>query len=103
MIDKIKITLNNKQAFIDGSNYEGEFANGKKNGNGTYTWGKLSDYPGYKYTGQWKDDIKEGKGTYYYPSGEVQYEGDFVNDQFEGKGKFIYEDKSIYEGQWKKK
>ena len=77
--------------------------NGKKDGKGTYIWGKHSEFPGFKYVGDWKEDRKEGKGIYYYPSGEIQYEGDFINDQFEGTGKFNYEDKSCYEGQWKNK
>lgn len=100
---KTEIALNNETAYNDGSKYEGDFSNGKKEGKGTYTWGKFSKYPGYKYTGDWKEDKKEGKGTYFYPNGDIQYEGDFVNDQFEGNGKFIYQDKSCYEGQWKNK
>ena len=49
-----------KFTYQDGSFYEGEFVNGKKNGYGIYKW----DNDKY-YEGKWKNDKQNGYGVYY--------------------------------------
>lgn len=66
--------------------YEGEYKDGKRNGNGT-----LYFESGAKYVGQFVNDKREGKGTYYYQSG-CKWEGNFVNNQMDGNG--TYTDKN---------
>ena len=99
--------------------YEGEFVDGKKEGNGKYIYenGKyysgqwLNDYrhgkgilfyknDNIKYDGEFANDKFEGKGKLYYKNGKIRYEGEFVNNKFEGKGKYIYESGNYYDGQW---
>ena len=75
--------------------YEGDFVNGKKEGNGKYIYES-----GSYYIGQFLNDLKHGKGKEYYKNGTIRYEGDFVNDKAEGNGKYIYDDGEYYIGQW---
>jgi len=55
----------------EGDKYEGEFKVGYRNGQGTYTW---SD--GEKYVGEWKDG-KMWNGTFYDKNGNIK--GKVVN------------------------
>eukprot|EP01028_Stygiella_incarcerata_P009245 TRINITY_DN4352_c0_g1_i2.p1 TRINITY_DN4352_c0_g1~~TRINITY_DN4352_c0_g1_i2.p1 ORF type:complete len:130 (-),score=29.09 TRINITY_DN4352_c0_g1_i2:224-613(-) len=54
----------------DGSKYEGEWKDGKRNGKGMRTW--LS---GQKYEGEWKDGAMNGKGVYTWPDGRKNGKG----------------------------
>ena len=76
--------------------YEGDFINGKFEGNGKYIC-EDGDY----YIGEWKNGLSHGKGTYYYSNGKISYEGDWINNKPEGNGKYIFEDDEYYIGQWK--
>ena len=49
-----------KYTYSDGSYYEGEFSDGKKDGPGKYIWDK-DRY----FEGRWKNDKENGYGTYY--------------------------------------
>ena len=51
--------------FANGNKYAGEWKNGARHGQGTFTWSN-----GYKYVGEWKDD-KRWKGTEYAKDGSV--------------------------------
>ena len=51
--------------FATGNKYAGEWKNGARHGQGTFTWSN-----GYKYVGEWKDD-KLWKGTEYDKDGSV--------------------------------
>ena len=44
--------------------YVGEYKDGKKHGQGTYTW-----FDGGIYVGKWKDGKKHGQGTETWSSG----------------------------------
>ena len=50
----------------NGRKYNGEWKNGKRHGEGTYT---MSD--GSKYEGQWEDSIPHGEGTYTFADGKI--------------------------------
>ena len=53
--------------------YVGEYKDGKRHGQGTYTWSN-----GEKYKGEWKDGKKNGRGTFYYTDGK-KFEGKWKN------------------------
>lgn len=82
-----------KQA--DGSVYEGEVANGKKEGKGTIRWTS-----GNTFTGNFSRDKRNGYGIFRWPDGSY-YEGDWYDDQKSGKGTFVWANGKMYEGQWK--
>ena len=66
---------------IDESTYEGEWANGKKDGKG-----KIIYKSGTLFDGSFKSGKKDGFGKMYYePSGNY-FEGQWLNDMKEGNG-----------------
>ena len=56
--------------------YEGDFINGKKEGNG-----KLIDENGNYYIGQFKNDLRNGRGKMFLSNGIIIYIGIFINDK----------------------
>ncbi len=103
----------------DGSEYSGEFHNGKMHGQGTYVYAGR----GEKYAGEWRNGVISGQGTYYYRSGNRyegewrngrkhgqgtylyagrgdRYVGEFANDQPNGQGTYYYSSGDRYEGEW---
>ena len=46
--------------------YIGEYKDGKRHGQGTFTWAD-----GTKYVGQYKDDKRHGQGTYTFVDGRI--------------------------------
>jgi len=61
----------------NGTKYMGEWKDGKKHGQGTFTY--LDDFG--KYVGEFKNDKRHGQGTYY------QGEGPFKGEWYEGEFK----------------
>ena len=91
--------------------YEGDFANDKKEGTGTYFYFNRECFifenhkkfyleKGDCYIGQWKNDKRNGKGIIFLRDSRVKYEGDFVNNKFQGNGKYYFENGDYYVGQW---
>ena len=76
--------------------FEGNFINGKFDGNGKYYYDD-----GNYFIGEYKNGLRNGRGTEYYRNGKIMYEGDFINNKMEGNGKYILEDGEYYIGQWK--
>lgn len=66
-------------ADIPGSKYVGEFMNGKKNGQGTFTWAD-----GAKYVGGWMDGKMHGQGTFTKDDGAI-VKGLFKNGKYVGE------------------
>jgi len=50
---------------------------------------------GQEYDGEWVNGHKEGEGVYRFPSGAA-HRGNFVNDPFEGHGIYKYPGGDIY-------
>jgi len=84
-----------KKAYDNGSSYEGNFVNGNKEGNGTFT----SKY-GMVYTGQFVNDLPNGKGKAKYENGDI-YDGDWVSGKSEGQGTLTLKDGNYYIGGFK--
>ena len=72
---------------------------GKRSGNGTFTW--LS---GDKYIGNFANDKPNGNGTYLYnPTMSVlKYEGGFEDWKNHGYGIQNWSNGERYEGKWEK-
>ena len=69
-----------------GDVYIGEYKDGLKYGQGTYTWSN-----GAKYVGEWKNDLQHGQGTLTFPDGD-QYVGKFKDGMWHGQGTFTFAD-----------
>ena len=69
----------------DGDKYVGEFKDGKRSGQGTYTFAS-----GEKYVGEYKDDKRNGRGTLTFGNGD-KYVGAFKDGKPNGQG-IIYAD-----------
>ena len=67
----------------NGEKYVGEYKDGKKHGQGTYTYGK-GKWEGDKYVGEFKDGKHHGKGTYTFHDGG-KYVGEW-KDGIRGNG-----------------
>jgi hypothetical protein len=98
-----------------GDRFVGEFRNGKRNGQGTYTWGNGNRYvgefvndkiegqgtftfkDGARYVGPFRNEKRNGRGTYTWADGNV-YVGDFVNDKIEGFGTYSFANGNKYVG-----
>ena len=75
--------------------YDGDFVDGKYEGNGRENYEN-----GTHYIGQFLGGYRHGKGVMYYNNGSILYEGDFANDIIEGNGKLIRENGTYYIGQF---
>ena len=60
----------------EGDYYTGEIKDGKRHGEGTFTFEH-----GNTYVGQWKDDKKHGLGKATFASGQVSHDGEWVNGE----------------------
>ena len=84
-----------KKNYDNGSSYEGNFVNGNKEGNGTFT----SKY-GMVYTGKFAKDLPNGRGKAKYEN-EDMYDGDWVDGKIEGQGTLTYKNGNYYIGAFK--
>ena len=75
--------------------YEGEYKDGLRDGQGTLTYAD-----GRMYVGEFKDGLKHGQGTYTWADGG-HYVGEFFLDKRHGQGKMIYANGDLYEGEFK--
>jgi hypothetical protein len=79
----------------DNGIYEGRIS--KKQEHGIGTWKLTSgEAKGEKYVGEWKDGKKHGQGTYTFPDGE-KYVGEFKDGKYYGQGTYIH-GKGEFEG-----
>ncbi|MDC9723685.1 MAG: hypothetical protein PSN34_13065, partial [Urechidicola sp.] len=84
---------NEKGESITGNRiYEGDFKNGKRDGNGKEVWPN-----GRHYLGQFKNGWKHGEGTFTWDIGD-KYVGEFVDDWRTGYGEFTYRNGDTYIG-----
>ena len=65
-----------------GDRYEGEFVDDRKEGVGSYTWGR-GQWAGERYEGGYRSDRRHGFGVYSWPSGDL-YAGNWDNDVITG-------------------
>ena len=110
-----------KEVYNDGAWYEGEFKEGKWNGNGTYCWPD-----GGKYVGQFLNGSMHGEGILYHTNGTSNkviynngnvistspniirenysdgawYEGEMKDGQRHGQGTYCWANGNKYIGGW---
>ncbi|VXC30299.1 MORN repeat-containing protein [Massilia sp. 9I] len=78
----------------DGSRYEGDFVDGRKEGNGVQEALDRSSYEG-----QWKKNRRHGIGKASYTLGG-SYEGEWRDGQMHGQGKIVYNGGRSYTGEF---
>ena len=83
----------------NGSRYVGEWKDGKKHGQGTYTSGKGKG-EGDKYVGEFKGGFKNGHGKYIWSDGD-EYVGEFKDDKPDGQGTYTWSNGDKYVGEFK--
>ena len=69
--------------YSDGSFYVGEFRDGQRNGQGTYTYAS-----GDVYVGEFKDDERNGQGTLTFGPGDFEgiiYVGRWMDGEYIGQ------------------
>ena len=91
----VEAAKNIKKETYSNGYYEGELANGKRNGYGTYYWNS-----GSRYEGNWVNDVRKGFGRFFWKDGG-RYEGEWENDKMNGYGVYYLPSGSVYRGQWK--
>lgn len=79
----------------DNFTFNGDFVNGRPNGDGSIIYDNKSEYKGNFVNG-----LYHGKGVYKSNKGYV-YDGGFELNKFNGTGKCIWNDGSKYEGAFK--
>ena len=81
--------------YADGSEYQGEWQDGKRHGIGTYI-----SPTGTRYDGEQENDGASGHGVCHYADG-MKYDGEFESGERHGKGVLISPEGDRYEGQFK--
>ena len=79
--------------------FEGEYLNGKRNGEGTeYYAGRGYDI---KFKGEYLNGKRHGKGKKYFLDQILKYEGEYSNGKKNGKGKKYYKNGILhFEGEY---
>ncbi|MEL6637394.1 MAG: caspase family protein [Bacteroidota bacterium] len=80
--------------YPSGAKYQGQFRQGKINGEGVLYFSN-----GNRYSGQWVDHYRQGEGRLVFTNGDV-YEGHFRRSKFHGKGVLDFANGDRYTGQW---
>lgn len=84
-----------KQMQPDGSVYTGEWRDNQMHGKGRMRWDN-----GDSYDGTWSDGHMHGKGVYTSANGD-RFQGSFVVNQREGDGVLTRRNGERFEGRWK--
>ena len=86
--------------YPNGDTYTGDFLDGKRHGQGDYTYARTNpEEEPIQYKGAWVDNNKHGIGKQMYPKcGE--YYGYWENGERHGEGVMTYTNKDVYSGNW---
>lgn len=77
--------------------YFGRFENGKRHGEGVFTYKKTGD----SYSGFWKYGNKHGKGTYIFNDNKIKLIGEWENGNLK-HGKWLFPNGVYWEGNFVK-
>jgi hypothetical protein len=78
--------------FADGSVYRGAMRGASLHGKGEY----LSK--SFRYEGDFNEGLKQGEGTYTWENGD-RYQGHFASDRPDGRGRYQFANGDAYEGE----
>jgi hypothetical protein len=78
--------------FADGSIYRGATRGATLHGKGEYV------SKSFKYEGEWAEGLKQGDGTYVWENGD-RYQGHFSADRPDGRGRYQFANGDAYEGE----
>ncbi|KDO35164.1 hypothetical protein SPRG_00010 [Saprolegnia parasitica CBS 223.65] len=80
--------------------YDGEWLEDQQHGCGVQTWkvGKRKNRE-HRYEGEFANGVRDGYGVFYYANG-ARYEGHWEDNVKHGLGLFFFEDGTIYEGEF---
>lgn len=81
--------------FVNGSVYEGYFADGNPHGKGKYVYSN-----GNVYKGDWENGKKSGYGEIKYDNG-ASYQGEFLNNYMHGNGTYFFSNGDTFKGIFK--
>lgn len=85
--------------FNNGDMYDGSYAHGNREGEGSFTWRRGESVA--KYVGQWLANEMHGRGTLSYPDGSRHVDGEWARGQRVGQsGEFIFRTGHTYQGNW---
>ncbi|XP_073140062.1 phosphatidylinositol 4-phosphate 5-kinase 9-like [Henckelia pumila] len=79
----------------NGESYSGSLLGSKPEGSGRYAWAD-----GSEYEGEWRHGMRQGYGKLQWPSGAL-YEGEFSGDYMHGTGTYTRPDGMTYKGRWR--
>ncbi|XP_026191034.1 radial spoke head 1 homolog [Cyclospora cayetanensis] len=91
-----KFSGRGRAVYADGSTFEGELVEGRREGYGTYAFPN-----GDKYEGLYKNGKRHGKGRLTFSDGGF-FHGEFLCGQREGMGVRRFANGDFYFGEWKK-
>ena len=112
-----KFPLKGVLLYHNGDYYNGEFSEGRKNGNGVIKYknqtryegtfkndrhdgyGKLIQLDGEIFEGEWKNGKINGNGVRLHSNGD-KYIGSYVNNIRNGQGHYIFINGDSYNGNW---
>jgi hypothetical protein len=84
---------------LNRTSFDGEWKEGNKSGNGTFTWKN-----GENYVGEWLNDLKHGLGFLKYPENDTwnrtSFDGEWKENQQSGSGTMIRKNGEKYVGEW---
>ena len=83
-----------KLIYLNGNEYEGSFAGGYQNGKG-----KIIQIDGEAYEGYWKNGKMNGQGIRIYGNGD-KYIGNHLNNVRNGQGIYYFANGDSYSGNW---
>lgn len=79
--------------FNDGSSYQGQWMNDKKNGHGIFYF-----FSGNVYQGYFVNNKKEGYGEFFYAESQDYYKGYWMNDKKHGQGEYFFSNGDRFKG-----
>lgn len=91
-----EITGSGSRYFENGNYYFGQFQKGEFNGRGVFT----DVVTGEEYDGEWKDNKRNGEGILTFEDGS-KYIGHFLNHKRDGQGQYTDAEGNHYIGEWK--
>ncbi|KAL7576422.1 hypothetical protein ACA910_018226 [Epithemia clementina (nom. ined.)] len=74
----------------DTRTYQGDWKNGLRHGQGTYTWSRT----GAIYQGAFESNQRQGYGTYRDPTTQIEYVGEWKQGVYHGYGQYTWVDYS---------